>query len=210
MEAEFEALGHDDSMEGTLEIVAESLAKAKSMLLEKADEMGIDLEAAMNDPEVDQSIERAKRKVDDHPAVDLSKKYGMNLLPLLKSPESILSGVADDDPAMGEMLEIITWYQFFITVKIHGALHSLLDFDGEDLPDELTHPQSDANGRAKVALAAIERSILAWSYLLNSENASTISPFVEMLEQVGRMVEEKFPNARQFIRPGFDEIEAVM
>ena len=117
---------------------------------------------------------------------------------------------AEDDPTTDDMIEILCWYQFFIAAKAHRAFHGILDFDGDEDIDELSDPQSDANGSAKVALIAVERSILAWTYLLNPNNATIIRPFIELLESIKDQIELKFPNARDFVRPGFDEIETVM
>jgi hypothetical protein len=51
---------------------------------------------------------------------------------------------------------------------------------------------------------------VAISYLLNESNSSVIRPEIVRLEKIKSLVETKFPNAREFVRPGFDEIEAVM
>lgn len=67
-----------------------------------------------------------------------------------------------------------------------------------------------ATARSRFALIAIERSILALTYLLDAENAEVVTPLMRSLEQIKRIAEERFPNARDFVRPGFDEIEAVM
>ena len=127
-----------------------------------------------------------------------------------KSRGEWLTADAKDDPTTGDMIAILYWYQFFVAAKVHRAFHSILDLDGYEDPDELSDPQSDANGSAKVALIAVERSILAWTYLLNTNNAAVIKPHIEQLETIKSMVERKFPNARDFVRPGFDEIETVM
>ena len=127
-----------------------------------------------------------------------------------KSRGEWLAADTKDDPTTGDMIEILYRYQFFIAAKVHRAFHGILDFDGDDDPDELSDPQSDANGSAKVALIAVERSILAWTYLLSPNNAADIRPIIELLETVKSKMEQKFPNARDFVRPGFDEIETVM
>jgi len=65
----------------------------------------------------------------------------------------------------------------------------------------------DANGSAKIALVAIDRSMAAWSALQISlpEKSSAIKPMLIELEGLRRGIETRFPRARSFIRPGFDE-----
>jgi hypothetical protein len=82
-----------------------------------------------------------------------------------------------------------------------------------DLGVEKDPIQNDSNGKAKVALIAIDRSIAAWGKLslLLSEKAGGIMPILSHLEALRRHTEQTFPHARDFIRPGFDEVtEHVM
>ncbi len=197
----------DDPMGEAFNVVAESLDEAKQMFIDHSEEIGIDLEAAMNDPEIDASVERQQRTVEDNDAFKLAHEYALDRK-VFESADSWLP--LDDDRAAGEMMEILHWYHFFISAKIHRGLHGLLDMDGYENKDELLDTQSDANGSIKVALIAIERSVFAWTYLLNGSNAASIRPQIEKLEQIKSLVEKKFPHAREFIRPGFDEIETVM
>ena len=66
----------------------------------------------------------------------------------------------------------------------------------------------DSEGSAKIALIAIERSVNAWRVLQNSlpEKADTIIPLLLELERLRRTAEQTFPTARDFVRPGFDEV----
>ena len=115
-----------------------------------------------------------------------------------------------DEEAQNAQLSVIYWYQFFISAKIQRGLSGILDFDGNLEEAELTDTQSDANGSIKIALIAVERSIMAWTNLMTKENSATIKPLLVLLETVRRKAEEKFPHARDFIRPGFDELEMIM
>jgi hypothetical protein len=53
----------------------------------------------------------------------------------------------------------------------------------------------------------MDRSLLAWQRLrhLLPEAAPQIVPFANSLELLRRQIEQAFPHARDFIRPGFDE-----
>jgi hypothetical protein len=198
-----------DPMSDALATVATALAEAKRMLLEKADEMGIDLMAEANKPEIVEGIERTRATVESNEAVELAKRYALETRHVLDDAEE-WAGDADADPLIAEMLSIVQWYLFFIAAKVHRGYHSTLDIDGYDVPEQIEDPQSDANGSIKVALISIERSVLAWTYLINETNAHIIRPVIRRLEEIKSLLETKFPNSRDFIRPGFDEIETVM
>jgi hypothetical protein len=101
-----------------------------------------------------------------------------------------------------DALEVVEWYLLFIDVKLSRAVAGRVDeaIDGDD-----GYP-SDADGSAKVALVAIDRSISAWARLrehLGSE-ADAMLDLLVRLERLRRAVEGGFPQARTFKRPGFD------
>lgn len=208
MEAESELSASDNPMGDALRTVAQSLADAKQMLIEKAEEFGIDVEVALTDPEIEESMERQRAAVEGFEAVELAKQYALAGRHVFDATKEWLADA--DDPMSNEMLEILHWYVFFIAAKIHRGYHGIIDLDGDEDWEELQDTQSDANGSIKIALIAIERSILAWTYLLSKDNGKIIRPQIELLKKIMSLVETKFPNARNFIRPGFDEIEMVM
>jgi len=135
-----------------------------------------------------------------------------------------------DDLTMRDAAEIIQWYQFFIAVKLTRALSrpASIDESSEDedvltadfLPieetDELVDYDAvisrahrvDSNGSAKVALVAIDRSTAGWGALQLSlpDKAHTINPIVLELDRLRRLTEKRFPQARDFIRPGLNEV----
>ncbi|HBB96859.1 MAG TPA: hypothetical protein DC054_15885 [Blastocatellia bacterium] len=126
--------------------------------------------------------------------------------------------------------EIIQWYQFFIAVKLTRALSrpASIDESSDDedvltadfLPAEETDElvdydavisrahRIDSNGSAKVALVAIDRSTAAWGALQLSlpDKAHTINQMLVELDRLRRLTEKRFPQARDFIRPGLDEV----
>jgi len=113
-------------------------------------------------------------------------------------------GRSSMDPA--DPLAVIGWFSHFIPAKVYRALMGL----AEDDPDERDWP-TDHDGSAKIALIAIERSRAAWLSLVErgQTNAQAAEPFVSALLSMEADVERIFPNARAFVRPGFDEPEAV-
>lgn len=143
--------------------------------------------------------------------------------------------ISDSEPAVEDVsvrdaAEIIQWYQFFIAVKLTRALSrpASIDEDSEDeevlSADFLTAEETDesvdydavisrahridSNGSAKVALVAIDRSTAGWRalQLALQEKAQSIKPILLDLDRLRRLTEARFPQARDFIRPGLDEV----
>jgi hypothetical protein len=188
--------------------LAANFAEAQQMLIEKADDFGIDLNA-VSDEEFAAVRAREDEFIENDILAKLSTKYFKDSKSVLEKSEDWVIFSAPDEETKNEMLEIIYWYQFF-AAKIRRGLHGLLDIDGNYDETELNDMQSDANGSIKIALIAVERSIMAWTVLMTDENSATIKPLINLLEIIKQKTEEKFPNARVFVRPGFDEIEIVM
>ena len=101
---------------------------------------------------------------------------------------------------------VVSWFYSMIYVKVRRALHGL----AEDDPDERDGP-ADHDGSAKVALLAVERSQAAWLQIIERGLApwTEAEPFVRQLLWLRDEIERIFPNARAFIRPGFDEPDEV-
>ncbi len=103
---------------------------------------------------------------------------------------------------------MIHWYQYQIAVK---TMRSLWSRSSEEDPTEWGPDEKypkDSDGSAKVALVGIDRSINAWRsiQLCLPEKAGCIIPLILRLERLRQSTEREFPGARDFIRPGFDEV----
>jgi hypothetical protein len=106
----------------------------------------------------------------------------------------------------GDPRDVIGWFHMLIHVKAMRALHGL----AEDDPADRDWPP-DHDGSAKVALLGIDRSHTAWLDLteVGAISASEATPFIDDLEWLRAALERTFPNARAFVRPAFDEPDAV-
>ena len=113
------------------------------------------------------------------------------------------------DALVCDAVDVIVWDQHLIGAKLHRALHGRDEFQqGDPFGDD--HPiQNDWNGSAKVALISIERSAAAWRTLASCSDGETPALMAHHLEQLRAEVEREFPNARTFVRPGFDEEQLV-
>lgn len=179
------------------------LAQTQKLLERKANELGINLKELAT--ENDESILRKQHKaVEDHVLSRAARAYSQKVTDWFATREDILkeAGVfAYAGIELPEALEVIHWYQYFIPVKIARALYGLLEED-EGLAQ-------DAHGSAKIALIAIDRSLAAWAVVwhFNRFLAESIEEIISLLDLLRQAVEETFPQARSFKRPGFDTEE---
>ncbi len=102
-----------------------------------------------------------------------------------------------------EAYDVIMWFQYFIYVKIMRAVDGKI----EGVPEEIADMPKDYDGSAKVALIAIERSKAAWVRILNHfpEKEDETLALLSILERTEKSLETFIPDARAFVRPGFDE-----
>jgi|SRR5215213_5692022 len=186
--------------------------ETQEMIAEWAKDAGVDLS---NVDEDDTKVRKRKRQlVDNHPLARAGKRYANAASDWLREFDRNVE-VSDlrpteSDRKQAEQLEdareVIQWYQYQIAVKTIRALSGRTD-GWEDHPD-MTDVPKDSDGSAKVALIGIDRSIAAWRIvqLAVPERSSSIVPLILQLERLRQSVEKSFPEARDFVRPGFDEV----
>ncbi len=106
--------------------------------------------------------------------------------------------------SLKEVIEVISYYKYAITVKLSRAIKSR-DNEANMRLEEMS---KDSDGSAKIALIEIERSMSAWSELLKyfDTEKKDILKIICHLKQILEMAEKEFPQARSFIRPGLDQI----
>lgn len=192
----------------------ESLNTAIELLDEMAREHGVELNSA--DLKTDMlKLAQQRKEARNHPVAVLSSRYAVLVdqwfrvhrdlfdakeEELLMRFEQNSAGRQTEIEAghIGDCMEVIRWYQTMINVKLmRGLMH-------EPLPGGAVN---DADGSVKVALISADRSIAAWAALREYFPAETdnILDLLVILERIRRQAEEAFPNARAFVRPGFDE-----
>lgn len=194
--------------------LTEVLRSSYELLKEIARKEGFDLDALESEAERDAPRAEAAAHLIGH----LSRKYAdavhhwfsvneqlfsrkeeaLNRIRLLEAherPESEAFGIND-------AVEVIGWYCHQIHVKLNRAVESA----SEEAVMDLEGCPKDSDGSAKVALIGIDRSISAWNALLTHlpDGRPGILPLVRMLESLRFRVEAQFPEARSFVRPGFD------
>ena len=203
--------------------IGKNFETAIKLLHKAAEKSGVDLNA-ISAAEKDDYSRRAKRDrnaAKSHPLAKDTLLYiekGRKLLEndeLMKQKASDMVkqfelGIQSEDQVSGEVSvikdcqEIITWYLHFIHIKFMRALMGKLEDDGWQ---EANGFQRDCDGSAKIAMIAIDKSIEAWTLMLQFIPAAEddIIELLALLQKARRMAESEFPKARTFVRPGFDE-----
>jgi hypothetical protein len=217
-----DAASDEAAMKIALQHVAENFALTRELLERQAAELGIPMpseeELSKPDPEEDAREERVR----DHTVMKAAQSYSDLVGAWFESEAATLRARAEglvtrvENGGDGEALlmeatqvknalEIIQYDAYFVAAKIYRALvgreWALIEDDPERDP-----VQNDHNGSAKVALISIDRSEAAWRVLgqWTGETATT-TLVAEHLGKLRMNVEREFPDARRFIRPGFDE-----
>ncbi|MCE7989535.1 MAG: hypothetical protein DYG89_50940 [Caldilinea sp. CFX5] len=163
--------------------------------------------------------ERKWAEAEAHPAVALAEMYIQTVDEWLESAGPLFAAKADElttylrlnlpggDPEakaaeLRDAVEVIRWYQLFIQVKLMRALSGKED----DAADPLDEYPKDSDGSAKIALIAMDRSLAAWTILLRAFPQREVETLrlLAYLERIRRLTEQEFPQARAFVRPGFD------
>jgi hypothetical protein len=101
--------------------------------------------------------------------------------------------------------DVVMHFATLIPAKIYRALSGLADFDGDrEFPP-------DHEGSAKVALLAIDESLAAWAALTTAGavTAASARAFASELQWLRSELQAAIPLAAAFVRPGFDEPDAV-
>lgn len=208
---------NDGNPDTFFEQVSENFKLVMEMLLDLAEEKGIDLTA------IDTTAYEEEKLIDEfaenHILSVQSKKYSELLRKWMEENEtslnnisetlkqSITLGLADEKnlkefDAIKEAIEIINWYSFQIHVKLMRALRQ--GEPGLRYEDPI---QNDSNGSAKVALIGTERSLGAWGLLYRKlpDQEDEILSILLLLEKIRKGIFTTFPNVNQFLRPGFDK-----
>ena len=204
MEAEFEAAAESRDPENA------AFWEALDLTFDQADdEDDIDFEFDEAElEEIGRQQQEIDRQTDEHPLFMASHDYAMRVKEWFDARHERFGAKAADPSQEGEAVrlsdavDVIHWYCFQIGAKSARALSTVLE-EGPYASDEDLY---DANGSAKVALLGIERSLAAWMLLARMvpEEKTSIRPHVARLQRLRLQLGDLFPNARAFIRPGFD------
>lgn len=196
------------------EKLSEMFEITMEMILEDAEDLGIDLDD-VDTEEIDAAYEKMEEQTKNHYCSKLSKDYSDGVKDWFNEAKKLLAQKVEafaDNTRIGlegnetdelnDVIEVISWYQYQIHIKIRRGLHGKFDEYEED-PD---YPK-DSDGSVKVALIGMDRSTAAWGkmFTLLPEKEDEILELLVILERLRRYTEKDFPDARDFKRVGFDD-----
>lgn len=208
--------------------------EAREQITKWAAENGVDLDAIDTEAEI-KDHEQKQQEANENQLAVLARQYAAtiqewfeeHLASAAKIHESMMAGESTDIVDFAGAAEVIRWYQFFIAAKVIRALMGRDELSEETLTEDFKDPfaatsddddfseeaidftRDDGNGSAKISLIAIDRSMAAWQAMEMSlpKKSDSIAPILAELERLRWLLEQSFPEARGFMRPGFDEVE---
>jgi hypothetical protein len=188
--------------------------QTREMITAWAEENGVDLdapEALAAKAEHDRDMENAYNHELSLAAENYARQVGnwfREESGMTVSDDSGLPAVEENEDDIRAASEVIHWYRFQIAAKTMRALMSR-DDDEEEEEEVMIR---DSDGSIKVALIGMDRSISAWRIMQMAvtDRANSIVPLILSLENLRRETEKEFPHAREFIRPGFDEVSDAL
>jgi hypothetical protein len=165
--------------------------------------------------------EEARRtRAEAHPAAVIAREYAIDAHTWIKlyadaTRENAVSArerVGDaskaavlrmETDAVLDALDVVRWDSMLIAAKLYRALRGKED-DAESIGEDPV--QTDFNGSAKLTLLLTERSEAGWRLIARWAPESEIATqMAQTLAALHADIERVFPDARRFIRPGFDE-----
>jgi hypothetical protein len=184
------------------------LGETLELLREAAKEWGIELDTlgSMDNAE---DMKAKHEAAENHLLCRAAKRYGEMVEDWLTERETLFfetAAAAREGVDLEEAFEVIRWYQYFISPKIMRAVRGKVEEEEEEKCDEF---KSDSDGSAKIALIVMDRSIGAWAVIrhYDTHRDERVLDIIAFLDRLRQAVEKAFPNARSFIRPGFDRID---
>jgi hypothetical protein len=201
------------------ERLSRNFQNTMAFLHESAEKHGIHLDEITSEEinDVQQQLERTDKLVRKNPLIIYAQQYSDLVLKLLEDEQywrekagSIIRdaglGILNEKEArekaeqVKDCQDVLGWYMFFIQVKFTRALSGKIE------DDDAAGLQSDANGSAKVAMMAVERSKHSSAQLFELfKEEDRYLPVLSLLNKIEKLGSMEFPNGMLFIRPGFDE-----
>ena len=189
------------SLEEILESLPEFFETAKKMVEEMLEKRSVDPDS-LKRSDFNDDFEWRLHLIRNDEALVLAKQYRKKVTGWFKSLHVDYGmEVRMQDTKLSDCLDVIAWYHALFEMKMAKAL--ILKKEEEE---EHKVPY-DSLGNAKLLLISVERNIESWTYVYQKfmENEDEILHLLIALQKLGKIVEQSFPDARTFIRPGLDE-----
>ncbi|RYU95300.1 hypothetical protein [Emticicia agri] len=209
----------DKSETNTGDNLTEVLQQTTDLIKQIIEDKGMSWEEVASEADKETHTVDPHKEADKHWNVRAAKEYTYLYGSFLKEEQGFMRGkgvefqnelnkgiisVEEAEEALLQIedaFEVINWYQSLIYIKIRNACQLFFE---EDLSDFMVDYY---NGKAKLTLVSIDRSLAAWLVLQVHfpEKVNKITRILFQLEKLRRQIEKDFPNARKFVRPGLDK-----
>lgn len=218
-EAGFDPTDPEHENKQMLRALQQSLGLAAEFIERGAAEQGIDIHS----PEFQASLEEADDDHDwrfdaahSHPLTQGAEEYAFAVQAWFERVgaqlERRIQQAQRSDEIQADQLQpedvqdaiaVIRWDQFRAVAALVGILSV------EDSEKSLVEHH---NGKIKSVLLGIDRSLLAWGkvQLFWPHTAPEIMHFASLLSELRLWLERAFPDARDFLRPGFDDASTLL
>jgi len=196
---------------GPLEQSHDSFQECFRLLEQWCEREGIDFAQLKSEAQSEQAEADMKRLEDairSEPLQKLATTYthaALKLVDALSSARALRAWPLE----VGEAIDTIAWNAGMVTTKVHRALHGLAGWDDAADQDLV---QNDWNGSAKVARLIVAESKNAWHVVMQAGAAAPDSPLTQLIALLDRIeagLDDRFPQAMEFLRPGFDEPRTI-
>ncbi|WP_430813001.1 hypothetical protein [Carboxylicivirga sp. RSCT41] len=195
LNTEIDNLHQNDKAESEKQLKV--IFKATTEILEEElSRQGITIDDALSEMDDENIVTKPKHALEKQ-----AESYAEKVKRWLESNQMELESriITHSDSSIEKDTETVTWFQLFIPAKVNRAINGLAN------ENDLEH--YDAKGSAKIALIAIDECICAWEnimgYIPNKEDS--VLNLLRHLSKLRNELEELIPDARAFVRPGFDE-----
>jgi hypothetical protein len=131
------------------------------------------------------------------PLASVAWEYAVHVALVLTATGRAVASVKSR-PSGPEPEDVVAWYHLRIYLTVLRALISREKSSGSAAQME------EATGSAKLALVSMERSRGALQLIRSAANDLEITGLIAMLDALERGLDERFPNARSFLRIGLD------
>jgi hypothetical protein len=203
---------------GIEDSLTEVLQQTTDLIKQLIEDKGMSWEEVASQADTETPTFDPHVEADKHRNVKVAKEYTYLYCSFLKEEQGFMQGkgvefrndldkgiisVEEAEEVLsqiGDAFEVINWYQSLIYIKIRNACQLFFEQDLDDFMIDYY------NGKAKLTLISIDRSLAAWLVVQVHfpGKVNKITKILFHLEKLRQQIEKDFPNARKFVRPGLD------